>query len=165
MLKRYKVLLQIFPVLSFSFIQGGCGDTRIANRYLIPDGYVGWVCVEYRVRHEKPLVKVNGYNIIQIPTNGFAKTSSIPESGSAVDEFYYVKDSVYQRLDSWSGPTGSTKIWGMIISGGKTIKNGDASSFTGLPSKECFFVGSGNQFKKFGYDMRPKPGPITVNKQ
>ena len=68
-------------------ICSGCQQARTPNKYLIPQGYVGWVCVEYSVKGAPTLPSVSGYNVIRVPMNGDLKTSSIPQSGSAIDEF------------------------------------------------------------------------------
>lgn len=161
-LTRLLFTLCCFVFLLFTVL--GCQQPRTPNKYLIPQGYVGWVCAEYNVKGVPPLPRVRGYNVIQVPPSGHLKTSSVPQSGAAVDEFYYVNGSVEQRLDSWSGPTGSTMIWGMTIKGGKSVKQGGTTSFISSPTRFCFFVGSSNQFKKYGYDMKVKTGAVNVAK-
>ena len=82
----------------------GCGDgelqsTRRSVRYLIPDGYVGWLRIDYGVndahapgygvKRALPLPVKDGAVIVELPPGGHLVTSSPMEFGAARDEYYY----------------------------------------------------------------------------
>src|SRR5262249_22302655 len=57
---------------------------------LIPEGYIGWVRVEYGVPSAPPFETVNGRHVLRIPQSGFARTSSSFEPGIQSDVYDYV---------------------------------------------------------------------------
>src|SRR5436305_15270354 len=63
---------------------------RHPHRYLIPEGYVGWVKIEYEVSDAPPLPLDKGFYVCNIPPSGVLKTSSSVEEGWAKDEYLYV---------------------------------------------------------------------------
>src|ERR1041385_8868642 len=65
---------------------------RRPNRYLIPDGYVGWVRINYRIK-EAPILPIeDGYYLFKFPESGIINTSSEGEEGFAPDEYYYYSE-------------------------------------------------------------------------
>ncbi len=69
-----------------------CGF-RTGNRVLIPDGYIGWVQVFYRVASAPPFPKQEGKYLIEIDKSGRAYTSSPLPVGYGTDEYFYVSSS------------------------------------------------------------------------
>ena len=70
-----------------------CGtDRRTPVRYLLPDGYQGWVILDYEVDGAPTLRKENGFYVVQFDQTGRVSTSSSVETGWANDEYFYYKD-------------------------------------------------------------------------
>jgi uncharacterized protein DUF6843 len=114
----------------------GCpfGETRVASRYLIPKGYVGWVRLEMGVDGAPPATLHDGLYEFQFPVEGLLKTSSRMESGWAKDQYSYYSSSGTEklRLTGW-GEGGS--IWGGVVEG------------SGKRTAEMFFVGTEQQYR------------------
>jgi hypothetical protein len=128
------------------------GDTRRPDKYLIPDGYVGWVLIEYEVKGAPRSPIEDGYHLFKIPHNGHLKTSSPLEYGSATDEYYYVSTKGRQRLDSWSGWDSKMMIWVGTVSDGifsETDKNNKTREIK-TPPTTTFFVGTEQQYNQAG---------------
>jgi hypothetical protein len=107
-----------------------------ASRFLIPEGYTGWVRVEFEVRGAPPLSTVGGEYVLRIPADGILRTSSSEQYGWARDHYYYHSaEGVRPIPDSGQAPL----IWGKI--------NGEASGAAGKRKYEEFFVGTAQQFK------------------
>ena len=109
---------------------------RPSSRFLIPDGYSGWVRVEFEIQGAPALEVENGENVFRIPSSGRFKTSSPEKYGWAKDSFYFESSSGLRRIPD-SGP--DARIWGKI--------NGEESGASGKRKFEQFFVGSFQQFK------------------
>jgi hypothetical protein len=117
---------------------GAHSATRRASRFLIPEGYTGWVRVEFDVQGAAPLPVDAEQNVIKIPSDGVLKTSSLEQYGWAKDSYYSYSDAggnVRPLADS--GP--DRMVWGKI--------NGEAVGPAGKRKYEEFFVGTPQQFK------------------
>jgi hypothetical protein len=104
-------------------------------RFLIPEGYSGWVRVEFEVSGAPQLPSEAGQTVLKIPASGILKTSSPEQYGWARDSYFY-SDAGLRRLPD-SGP--GRLVWGKI--------NGEESSRAGKWKYEEFFVGTEQQFK------------------
>jgi hypothetical protein len=130
-----------------------CGNSRKPNKYIIPEGYIGWVKIYYEVPDAQPLSFENGYLIYRIPSTGILKTSSKMEGGVAVDKYFYDTGNTLLELKSTDWGKGGM-IWaGYTGVGGEEI-NGNPASYLG------FFVGTEEDLKKYGLEMKDKVGPI-----
>ncbi|MFZ0959202.1 MAG: hypothetical protein WAN60_22870 [Candidatus Sulfotelmatobacter sp.] len=118
---------------------GARNSTGRSSRFLIPDGYVGWVRVEFEVNGALPLPVENGESIFQVPPSGLLKTSSPEQYGWAKDRYYYYSTGGLRMLPDARQPGGSF-IWGKI--------NGEESGARGKTKYEEFFVGTGQQFRE-----------------
>lgn len=79
------------PLVLFLLLLTGCGLTfRTPLDVLIPEGYTGWVRVEYGVASAPPYATEGGRHVLKIPSSGFVQTSSSFEPGYAADTYYYV---------------------------------------------------------------------------
>lgn len=105
-------------------------------RFLIPEGYTGWVRVEFEVSGAPPLPSEGGQTVLRIPPDGQMKTSSPEQFGWAKDSYYFYSDRG-ARVVPDSGP--GRLIWGKI--------NGEAQGPSGTRQYEEFFVGTEQQFK------------------
>jgi hypothetical protein len=135
-------------------------SSRPGTRYLIPDGYVGWVRIDYGVNDAHapgfgvpralPLPVDNGVVIAQIPAHGHLVTSSPMRFGGARDEYYYVANGTRKTL---SQAQGSSMIWNKF--------NGRLAG--AAMQTEMFFIGSEADYMKHGYrhEPVPRPGPVT----
>jgi hypothetical protein len=111
---------------------------RRSARFLIPEGYVGWVRVEFQSGDAPPVPVENGEYIFQIPSSGLLKTSSSEQYGWAKDRYFYNSKNGVRRLPD-SGREQSL-IWGKL--------NGQESTSRGSRTYEEFFVGTEQQFKE-----------------
>ena len=59
------------------------------NRYLIPEGYAGWLCVTFEVLGAPPLLIEDGFTVVRFPADGRAVTSTALQGGEMRDEFYF----------------------------------------------------------------------------
>ena len=115
---------------------GARNSTRPASRFLIPDGYTGWVRIEFEVQGAPPLPMEGGEYILKIPPDGLLRTSSAEQYGWAKDHYYYYSaQAVHPLPDSGS----AALIWGKI--------NGEGSGASGKRKYEELFVGTEQQFK------------------
>jgi hypothetical protein len=141
-----KRLLRVSPKLICVLLCAACLVNcrselrRHPCRYLIPEGYVGWVKIEYEVSNAPPLALDNGVYVYNIPPNGVLKTSSSVEEGWAKDEYLYVAgDHTYPLLSTLSGEGGL--IWGGGY--GETSIKGEVTERYGH-----FFVGPEAEYEK-----------------
>jgi hypothetical protein len=105
-------------------------------RFFIPDGYSGWVRVEFEVPGAPTLQGGTDQTTLEIPPSGVFRTSSPEQYGWARDS-YYVHSSTGVRAIPDSGP--GRMIWGKI--------NGEESGSSGQRKYEEFFVGTEQEFK------------------
>lgn len=118
-------------------------DDRKPNRYLIPEGFVGWVRIDFEVEGAPELPVESGFLVYRVPPTGHLETSSAIESGWASDEYYYVdSQGEWKRL-----PVTARGLDGMIWAHGLSLRtsheyrpSGSTSRSTGVGS-EHFFVG------------------------
>lgn len=120
----------IFFVFLFAwFIWAIFGDTRRPNRYLIPDGYVGRVRIEYRVKGAPKLPLEDGHLLFRVSKSGRVQTSSVMQDGWASDDYYYVSKHGRHQIDNVTD-----MIW--------------EQSFEPNGANEKFFVGTEQQYRK-----------------
>lgn len=105
-------------------------NTRRAEKYIIPPGYVGWIRVKYSSAGAPPLPLEDGYLLLVIPKSGVLKTSSPMGDGWGTDEYYQL-DKQGKRIPL---DTSNKEEQQPAIRGGST--NG---------SQYKFFVGSEKQ--------------------
>ena len=111
-------------------------STRPASRFLIPEGYTGWVRIEFEVQGAPPLPTEGGEYILKIPPGGILQTSSAEQYGWAKDRYYYYSAQGVRPLpDSGS----AALIWGKI--------NAERSGGTGKRKYEELFVGTAQQYR------------------
>lgn len=120
-------------------------STPRSMRFLIPEGYSGWVQIEFEAPGAPALPQEGGTTVLQIPPSGTLRTSS-PEQYGWVNNSYafYSSAGVHPIPDSGPGRL----IWGKI--------NGEASGASGKRKYEEFFVGTQQQFKGQAEGGTPK---------
>ena len=112
---------------------------RHSSRFLIPEGYVGWVRVEFQVNGAPPLPVEGGEYLFKFPPSGLLRTSSLEEYGWAKDHYFYYSEKGARILPN-TPLGGGGLIWGKI--------NGEESGSQGKRKYEEFFVGTEQQFKE-----------------
>jgi len=120
-----------------SGISMGAPVARHATKFLIPNGYIGWIKIEYG-RNATPLEVSKGKYICRIPASGVLATSSPLEEGWANDEyFYYSEDGSTEVLPDtgWGGG-------GMIWAGSVSNDSSNARQFV-----QSFYVGKEDQYR------------------
>jgi hypothetical protein len=137
-------------LLTLTFSTQRCEPSRTPSRYLIPDGYVGWVNVHFEVDGEPALPTEGGHYLFVIPRNGTLRTSSRLEGGVANDDFYYINaKGNRQKLESTGWGEGGM-IWAE-----STGNDNEGKIY------ERFFVGTEKQLKDYGFKMDKPVGPIS----
>lgn len=67
------------------------GCTAKGHRVVLPDGYVGWVRVDFRAPGGAPLPEEDGFAVIVVPESGIVETSSDIRTSPAQDEVYVAR--------------------------------------------------------------------------
>jgi hypothetical protein len=126
--------------LGVRFSTNGRNSAPRSFRFLIPEGYRGWVHVEFEIPGVPPLPTEGGQNIIKIPSSGILRTSSPEQYGWARDTYVFYSD-VHANADEPPIPDlGPARlVWGKI--------NGEESGSSGKRKYEEFFVGTEQQYK------------------
>jgi hypothetical protein len=118
-------------------------------RFLIPEGYRGWVRVEFEIPGAPPLPAEAGQTVLKIPPTGLLRTSSPEQYGWAKDDYvFYASGGLQPIPDSGAGKL----IWGKI-------NNSEESGSSGKRRYEEFFVGTQQQFKDQAEQSRPNDSP------
>jgi hypothetical protein len=131
-------ILVLIPLIALS-VWLGLGarhESLRSSRFLIPDGYTGWVRVEFEVQGAPPLPIDHGEYTIKLPADGVLRTSSAEQYGWAHDRYYYYSG---QNMPSLPDSGASAMIWGKL--------NGETAGASGKEKYEEFFVGTADQFK------------------
>jgi hypothetical protein len=87
-----------------------CERIRTPRRYLIPDGYVGWVNIYFNVNDAPPTPIEGGAYEFVIASNGELCTASPVEYGHATDEFYYTRRDARVPVGP-TDPDGEVQLW------------------------------------------------------
>lgn len=116
---------------------------RTPSHYFIPDGYVGWIKINYGVRGAAALIMRDGAWEFHIPESGVLSTSNEQQFGWAKDKYFYKRANDSTRELAETG-------WGK----GGMIWNNSSGTMEqpGKPSQrsEQFFVGSETQLHSLG---------------
>lgn len=126
------LLVSLILVLALS----GCRKARTACVFEIPEGFTGWVLIEFGRTNCPPLGKRDGQIVFQIGSDGRCCTSSALEFGWAKDSYVYVGKSRNQIPSTVPG--GGGLVWG----GG----TGSVQTKSAEKTYETFFVGTEQQF-------------------
>lgn len=132
-------------------------DDRRPDRYLIPDGFVGWVRIDYEVEGAPELPIEDGFYLLRIPASGHLETSSSLGTGWASDEYYYLsargdRDKIRATARGRGG-----LIWRGIVGGL------EKPGYEGLIFQQ-FFVGPevlAEQQSSRAPDGQPHHGPVS----
>ena len=126
--------------------QGACnwlselGETkRTPDRYLIPEGFVGWVEIDYGVAGAQPLPIEDGHALFRFSQSGRLATSTPLEFGTAKDEYFYVSAAGRRTRLPLTGWGKGGMIWAGSV--GDNQSKGKSAQ-----AHERFFVGTEKQF-------------------
>ncbi|WP_110114729.1 hypothetical protein [Bacillus sp. CGMCC 1.16541] len=131
-MRKYLLLIMVF----ISII--GCSksdETARPSIYLIPDGYKGWVMVEYDKDEGKPTETEGNYTVFSINDQGRAKTKTLlTHEGWATNKYYYVTQSGERKK----------------LKAGEMIHGASEGNENKNYTIEFFFVGTEDEFAKAG---------------
>jgi hypothetical protein len=128
-------LLRVCVVVAVGVTLFSCDwRKRTPIRYLIPEGYIGWIEIDYDPAKGVPPEREDKYMVFRIPANGRLITSARYEAGWASDEhFYYDAKGERKRLtETLSGRGGM--VWG------------GHDGWSGGPKYEREFIGTEKQY-------------------
>lgn len=118
------------------------------SKFLVLDGYVGWLLLEYNVKEGAPVPTENGIEVFKFPQSGALTTSSPgPQRGADDQYLYYATDGSTHEIPM-DYRNGGGRVWGQY----EGTRNGILSQFG-------FFVGTEEQYKKY-QSRRTRPGYI-----
>ena len=122
----------------------GCGVWKKSELVLIPDGYIGWIRIEYGVASAPKLEEKDGAYEIRIPRTGRFATSTPMSSGLANDEYFYVSANGNMReiqaapdANSPEGMIRAQHYFGALGAGDQKARN-----------LRVFFVGTLSEYKQ-----------------
>lgn len=124
-------------------------SSLLPSRFLVPEGYVGWLLLEYNIKSAEPAPMVGVSSTFQFPPNGVLNTSSQGPTPGAEDEFFYYSSDGSLREVSRDYTNGKGLIWGQY-----------EESRNGIMSQFGFFVGSEEQYKRY-QSQATHPGPVV----
>jgi len=107
----------------------------LVRKYLVPEGYVGWLRLECNVNDAPPVRRDGLTAIYEFPQEGVLRTSSaLPEIGAKSEYFFYSADGSVRPIpsDYWKG---AGLVWGEY-----------EGSRSGTRSFLGFFVGTEEQY-------------------
>ena len=115
-------------------------SARHPSRYVLPDGYVGWVVIHFDNPGAAPIELRDKELLFEIPESGVLYTSSQQEYGEAKDHYFYrLPDGRLRELPNTGWDKGGM-VWDE--SSGTTEKPGAPDDHT-----EQFFIGTEEQEK------------------
>ena len=127
----------------------------LPTRYLLPEGYIGWVRIEYNIDQALPLPIEDAHCLLRIPECGILATSTELDYSRAADDYYYYSDSDRSPLRSNSWEAGSM-IWGEAI---LVTQNAGSQQFS---KSVTFFVGTLSQYRKQQANLG-QPGNLKLS--
>jgi len=120
------------------------------SKFLIPDGYIGWLLLEYNTKDAQQAPTEGGFKVFKFPASGTLKTSSPgPERGAEDQYFFYFKDGSLGEVSA-DYRNGKGMIWGK-----------HEASERGVMTQFGFFVGTEEQYKT-SQALMTHPGPIPT---
>ncbi len=92
------------------------------NRYLIPEGYAGWLCVTFEAPGAPALPIEDGFTVVRFPADGRVVTSTVVEGGKLRDEFSYYSSDRRIPFDATRSLGGGYTLSGGTNPSGVTYK-------------------------------------------
>ena len=122
----------------FFLLPGIVGCSMDAYRYILPEGYVGWVQIRFEIAGAAPLPREGRFRIARFPASGVVETSEGPLGGDSPREWLYENAAGQQRPAATQSSFGS----------GNSAIRGSTSFYT--------FIGTSEQNDRLG---KPRLGP------
>lgn len=135
-------------LLSGLLILSGCHSHSKREVWLIPDGFVGWLRLDYSVPGAPPLPTESGRYIVRMPRSGQMRTSTA--NNPSIDQNEYYSDDAngrhplrFSRQDRRYG------VQNVFASGVLAINANRKISLWQRPqiTLECVYVGTGEDLK------------------
>jgi uncharacterized protein DUF6843/carboxypeptidase family protein len=117
------------------------------SRFLVPEGYVGWLQLEYGLKDASSPATEDGVKVFKFPAAGMLKASGAGPEPGPEDDFMYYSENGSRRPISNDYKSNKGMIWGNY-----------AGSVGGLMSLYGFFVGTEEQYNKYK-SQATHPGP------
>ena len=128
--------------MSAAISMGAPPMVRHPIRYLIPEGYVGWVTIKHG--EDAPSLSLqDGEYICRIPLRGSLDTSNEIEGGWAKDEFEYYREDGSLKVLPQTGWDSGGMIWGDTVGADQPPEGSKRTRFT-----ESFYVGTEDQYHR-----------------
>jgi hypothetical protein len=157
-MKRLRALFLTFLLVlgGFAVITACQEKQRRPSRYLIPEGYVGWVRINFRVKDAPPIPIEDGRYLFKFPPSGLIETSSDIEYGWSKDEYFYYSGDARRKLvgTGWGES-------GMIWAGATGWSGNNFEERTDV--REVFFVGTEEEYRKYGDEKDENYQPVIGN--
>ena len=144
---RIKNLIVLVLTICFVFSVSQA-QTRRPSRFLIPEGYAGWVRIDFRVANAPPLPIEDGHYLFKIPNSGRLETSSDLEGGTATDQFFLYSGDKRTELE-FSGDEIINEIWGFSYDR-KEVRVANSEKRKVVAEYQYFFVGTEDEYIEYG---------------
>ncbi len=121
---RYSFVLALLFSLSVASFSTSARDQQPEHyRFLMPEGYVGWIRVDFEIPDAPPLPIEGGFYVVRFSETGRFQTSSrdIPQGGW-VDQaqfLYYSTETPYLLRLKTAGPTELRMVHGQFMGPGE----------------------------------------------
>lgn len=93
----WSVGVALIAVAGFVWVVSATPPKR--ERYLIPEGYFGWLCVSYSVSGAPPLEKEDGFRLVRFSPSGVIETSTEGMPGKYKDEFWFYGGNALRKMN------------------------------------------------------------------
>jgi hypothetical protein len=115
--------------------------------YLIPEGFTGWVTIEFAVLGAAPLPREGGARLIVVPRTGTLRTASAQELGIIDHQFWFVgAQGTRTPIDEPEAHYGADPNAAWMVYDHPVVlgfHTGDATDALGRHVFERFYVGVG----------------------
>ena len=153
----FRFRLKLIPALLFfvsvaSFSSRGRGQDALHHYFLIPEGYVGWVRVDFEVPGAPPLTVENGFYILRFSNTGRVQTSSRDILGWQDEFLYYSTEKPYLLKLKTAGPLELRMVHGQFSGPGAGHKDPVPNPY------RYYFIGPKDVFDRVD-SSDPSTGP------
>lgn len=121
-----------------------------ANIWILPDGCVGWVQVDYGVPGAPALPIEDGYGVVRVPLGGWLQTSSAVVASPSREQYWYER--------------GGRRVPGPLPIAGGTMQTGEAARAQSPKITVYSFFGTAEDMKGFRSerDRNDLPSPKLI---
>jgi hypothetical protein len=141
---KLSLFLSLFPLCAIAMMVA-CQSGHPAEKWVIPNGYVGWLRLDYSVKGTPELPTEHGRLLVRIPPSGRMQTSSLTIASLDRNEYYYEdSDGRHRLIFSWP------RLAGYAIQHVYRETHADPRARRLTAQFECVFVGTPSDFKNQG---------------